>query len=93
VDKLADAVDAVEDRKQAYQRNKSSGLVADWVAFKQEQTATAQLVKAARKLYSEQCHHHHHVTQSSHSINAIGPAPLCTASSVSMQSHLLTQTA
>jgi uncharacterized membrane protein YdbT with pleckstrin-like domain len=23
-------------------------------------------------------HHHHHVTQSSHSINAIGPAPLCT---------------
>jgi hypothetical protein len=21
-------------------------------------------------------HHHHHVTQSSHSINAIGPAPL-----------------
>jgi hypothetical protein len=24
-------------------------------------------------------HHHHHVTQSSHSINAIGPAPLCPA--------------
>jgi hypothetical protein len=24
-------------------------------------------------------HHHHHVTQSSHSINAIGPAPLWSA--------------
>jgi hypothetical protein len=24
-------------------------------------------------------HYHHHITQSSHSINAIGPAPLLTA--------------
>jgi hypothetical protein len=27
-------------------------------------------------------HHHHHVTQSSHSINAIGPAPLWFAGDV-----------
>jgi hypothetical protein len=31
--------------------------------------------------------HHHHVTQSSHSINAIGPAPLCTVSAL----HVLEQ--
>jgi hypothetical protein len=29
---------------------------------------------------AEAAHHHHHVTQSSHSINAIGPTPLCRGS-------------
>jgi hypothetical protein len=32
---------------QAYERYKQSGLVADYAAFKQQQKATAQLVKAA----------------------------------------------
>jgi hypothetical protein len=52
--------DAVEDRKQAHQRYKNSGLVADWNAYKQQQKATAQLVKAAQKKYNE--HRQHAIT-------------------------------
>jgi hypothetical protein len=39
------------------QRYKNSGLVADYAAFKQQQKATAQLVKAAEKQYKQQCEH------------------------------------
>jgi hypothetical protein len=52
-----------------------STAAAHSCAAQHRRAYNSQLVQQVPHIWSGH-HHHHHVTQSSHSINAIGPAPL-----------------